>query len=355
VRLIINVHVNIIKVIRMDKEKTLAERCRNLITELGLGTAEDIRSITPLTGGVSSDIAVVNLGSNKVCVKFALPKLKVAEEWHAKVERNLAEYRWLDFVSTISPRSTPKLLGISERVHGFAMEFVEGDDTYLWKQALLDGLPDNEEARKVGRVLGNIHRSSTTQIDLKNQFQNQEDFFALRIEPYLVHTAAQHREIARDFESLVRSLSVHEHTLVHGDVSPKNIIFRKSEPLFLDAECATIGDPCFDISFCLNHLVLKAVHLPPSRELLLRSVNVFWSAYRDHVSWESSTALEERVCKLLPALMLARIDGKSPVEYLHKDNRLLVKTLSIELIKSPPGSLSDLTDRVHHYLKKKNQ
>ncbi len=339
----------------MEKEKTLEERCRNLITELGLGTAEDVRSVTPLTGGISSDIALVHLGSDKICVKFALPNLRVAEEWHAKVERNLAEFLWLDFVSTILPQTTPKLLGRSEKAHGFAMEFVEGDDTYLWKNALLAGQPDHGEAKKVGRVLGTIHRFSTTHIDLKHQFQNQDDFFSLRIEPYLIHTARRHGAIAHVIDSLVKSLIVNELTLVHGDVSPKNIIFRKSEPILIDAECATVGDPSFDISFCLNHLVLKAFHMPQSRELLLRSVNEFWSAYTGCVTWESSISLEERVCKLLPALMLARIDGKSPVEYLHEENRSLVRVLSVELLTSPSKSLLNLTERVHHFLEKKQQ
>ena len=334
----------------MKKSKTLEERCKDLIIELGLGAAQDVRSVTPLTGGVSSDIAQVNVGGRKVCVKFALPQLRVEEEWHAKVERNLAEYLWLEFVSTISPRSTPRLLGKDEKAHGFAMEFIDGKDTYLWKKALLDGQPDKGEAIKVGGTLGKIHHCSTTTLDLKRQFQNQSEFYALRIEPYLIHTARRRTEVAEELAALVKSLGAHELTLVHGDVSPKNIMIRKHEPVFLDAECATVGDPSFDVSFCLNHLVLKAVHLPPSRQSLLRSVNDFWSAYAGCVSWEPASILEERVCKLLPALMLARVDGKSPVEYLSENSRSLVRSLSIELLADPSDSLMNLTARVHHYL-----
>lgn len=105
---------------------------------------------------------------------------------------------------------------------------------------------------------------------------------------------------------LVTILTDHEKVLVHGDVSPKNIIFRKEFPVFLDAECATAGDPAFDLAFCLNHRILKAIPVRPLRQTLLASVNTFWSAYRKQVLWEHVDTLKQRVCRLLPALMLVR-------------------------------------------------
>jgi hypothetical protein len=100
-----------------------------------------------------------------------------------------------------------------------------------------------------------------------------------------------------------------------------------------------MGDPCFDVAFCLNHLVLKAVHLPASRERLLASVGHFWHAYSPHIAWEEPQAMEKRVTELLPALMLARIDGKSPVEYLAETSRATVRALAIPLISHPVATL----------------
>jgi Ser/Thr protein kinase RdoA (MazF antagonist) len=133
-----------------------------------------------------------------------------------------------------------------------------------------------------------------------------------------------------------------EIALVHGDVSPKNILFRGAHPILLDAECATMGDPCFDIAFCLNHLVLKAVHLPASRERLLASAEHLWAAYSSHVAWEEPRGMEKRVTELLPALMLARIDGKSPVEYLGERSRATTRALAIPLISRPVATLAEL-------------
>ncbi len=330
------------------------KRCKNLVAELGLGAADDVVAIRPLTGGVSSDIALVDTGEQKVCVKFALEKLKVAEDWYAPVERNHAEYNWLLFAASIVPGTTPALLGYSDEEKGFAMEFVEGDDVYLWKTALLQAHPDRGEAGKIGSVLGEIHQASAVSDDVKNEFQNQEDFYALRLEPYLCFTASRYPALSKQINALVEMLYKSRLVLVHGDVSPKNIIFKQGVPILLDAECATIGDPSFDVSFCLNHLILKALHIKKSRQLLLNSVGKFWSAYTPHINWEPTAELERRICRLLPALMLARADGKSPVEYLNSDEFQIVRSLAVSLIENPEQSLIKFVERLAFNMESKS-
>jgi tRNA A-37 threonylcarbamoyl transferase component Bud32 len=329
-------------------------RCKNLVAGLGLGSADDVVAIMPLTGGVSSDIALVDMGERKVCVKFALEKLKVAEDWYAPVERNHAEYNWLSFAASIVPGTTPALLGYSDEEKGFAMEFVEGEDVYLWKTALLQAQPDRGEAGKVGHVLGEIHQASAASDDVKNEFQNQDDFHALRLEPYLCFTATRYPALSEQINALVEMLYKSRLVLVHGDVSPKNIIFRHGVPILLDAECATIGDPSFDVSFCLNHLILKALHIKKSRQLLLNSVGKFWFAYIPHINWESAAELEIRVCKLLPVLMLARADGKSPVEYLNDNEFQMVRSLAVSLIEDPEQSLVKFVERLAFHMENKS-
>ena len=324
-------------------------RCKDLVAELGLGSAAEDYQVIPLSGGVSSEIAAVDLGDRKICVKFALEQLKVAEQWFANIERGMAEYGWLRFAATIVPEAVPELLGCSRKANGFAMEFIEGEDTYLWKETLLAGKVKEREAISVGTALGKIHQASARE-EVLTQFQNQSDFHSLRLEPYLLFTGSHHPQLAGDLNGLVTMLTDHEKVLVHGDVSPKNIIFRKDYPVFLDAECATAGDPAFDLAFCLNHLVLKAIHLRYLRRALLSSVNAFWSGYREQVVWEQADALEQRVCRLLPALMLARVDGKSPVEYLNEKEQQHTRSVSIPLITAPVSSLTDFTNIINTYL-----
>nr|WP_276562359.1 aminoglycoside phosphotransferase family protein [Hoeflea prorocentri] len=269
--------------------------------------------------------------------------MKVKEDWRAPVHRNRAEYEWLRVAARIAPGSAVQLFGSSEHLHGFAMEYLQGSDVYLWKAALLEEREDRSEAGRVGNLLGQIHAISTQPGFDTAPFHNREDFRALRIEPYLTFTAGRHPEVADELVALAEMLFESGQVLVHGDISPKNILFRNGQPVILDAECATMGDASFDASFCINHLILKAAHLPASRQRLLSGVVEFWNAYSAHIVWEPKNKLEERICGLVPALMLARIDGKSPVEYLSAAEQDRIRGLALGFVKAPTPTLRDFT------------
>ena len=327
-----------------------ASRCQALVVELGLGKADDIRSIEPLTGGVASDIGKVVLADKTICIKFALPKLKVAQDWRAPVHRNAAEYHWLRTAVQIAPNMAPRLYGRSKTQHGFAMEFLDGKDVYLWKDALLQGQQPRGEAARVADVLGQIHATSALPEFDRSPFLNREDFDALRIDPYLRFTATRHRQVADQIMAVADAIYANGSVLVHGDVSPKNIMFRGDAPILLDAECATMGAPCFDVAFCLNHLVLKAFHLPQMRRALRAELIDFWATYAPHVHWQDPRVLDRDIAVLLPMLMLARVDGKSPVEYLDATTADIVRTVALHLVATPPKTLDGVLDHIFQTL-----
>lgn len=320
------------------------QRCAALISELGIAPAESVQSVRSLTGGVASDIGVVSLPDRDLCVKFALPKLRVASNWEAPVHRNRAEYAWLSFAKSVTPLNAPALLGWSASQNGFAMEYLTGTDVYLWKEALLEGTALRGETDLVAKALATIHAASSQSAFDRSAFDNRDDFKALRLEPYLIFTASQYPDLAPQLEQLSATLYAADAVLVHGDVSPKNILFRDGAPILLDAECATMGDASFDVSFCLNHLILKALHIPQNRTELLASARAFWTCYSADVTWEAIVDLEARIAALVPALMLARIDGKSPVEYLNDAERDVVRKLAVPLIDKPVKTLADLLE-----------
>ncbi len=325
----------------------LATRAPLLLEDLGLARASQVDAIRPLGGGVASDIAVVELSDGRsFCVKFALARLKVAADWRAPVHRGRAEYHWLQFANTVAPGHVPRPYGWSSARNGIAMEFVAGPDVTLWKSSLLSSAPEQGQAAAVGSVLGRIHAASVQPGFDRSPFVNRDDFRALRIEPYLTFTATRHPDLAPQLIAMADALYAADAALVHGDVSPKNILFRGPDPILLDAECATMGDPAFDLAFCLNHLILKAVHLPQSAHDRLRGARELWQAYAPHVAWEVPATLEARVAALVPALMLARVDGKSPVEYLSEATRGHVRALSRNILRRPPSALGDLLARL---------
>ena len=111
---------------------------------------------TPLSGGVSSDIWRVDLPGRSLCVKRALPQLRVASEWFAPVSRNRYEWEWLLLAAQIAPQAVPQPLAHDPELGLFAMAFLPGDRYPLWKAQLLAGHVDVATAAQVGAIAGDI-------------------------------------------------------------------------------------------------------------------------------------------------------------------------------------------------------
>ena len=309
-----------------------------------LALAGETVTWTPLEGGVSSDIWRVDLPGRTICVKRALPQLRVGMNWRAPVSRNRYEWEWLQLAARIVPQSVPQPLAHDPQLGLFAMSYLPPERYPLWKQQLLEGKVDLGTAARVGRVLATLQNATAGRAEVAAAFDTLENFHALRLEPYLLVTAQRHPDLRAALEGLVERTGRARIALVHGDVSPKNILVGAEAPVLLDAECAWFGDPAFDIAFCLNHLLLKSVLLPQWRGELLQAFEALANSYLDEVKFEARAGLEARTASLLPGLALARIDGQSAVEYFvgRPARQETVRSLARPLIAQPVGSLGAL-------------
>jgi aminoglycoside phosphotransferase (APT) family kinase protein len=314
----------------------------------GLITADTPAIWTPLAGGVSSDIWRVDLPDSTVCVKCALPKLKVARDWRAPISRNAYEWAWINFAAQHLPKAVPKPLAHDPAIGAFAMSFFETEKFPVWKSQLLAGMVNKSTAHEVAQILGTLHAASAHNEAVAEAFQTDDIFYPIRLEPYLIATAEIHRDLAPTLEALTeQTLNTHK-ALVHGDVSPKNILVGATSPVLLDAECAWYGDPAFDLAFCLNHLLLKCLPQPEHSHALLDCFNIFVSTYRTHINWEPADDVESRAAQLLPALFLGRVDGKSPVEYITQDKQKdLIRQVARPLIAKPVNRLASVAHAWH--------
>ena len=272
--------------------------------------------ISALTGGVSSLIVKVSTEEHSFCVKRALPQLKVAALWEAPVNRNRGEVAWLRYANRIIPGSVPQVLGEDEQDCIFAMAYLPSTQFPVWKQQLLDGVANSQTATRMAELLVKVHAASARDQQLLSAFDHDEDFVAIRLSPYFLHTAQKHPDCAAALHALVQQTLAHKHVLIHGDVSPKNILNGNNGPVLLDAECACLGDPAFDLAFVLTHMLLKCVYRPADTAAYLDCFDALSQRYLQQVDWEAAAKLETRACALLAGMLLARVDGKSPVEYL---------------------------------------
>jgi aminoglycoside phosphotransferase (APT) family kinase protein len=296
-----------------------------------------------LTGGVSSDIWRIDLPDGPVCVKRALAKLRVAADWHAPVERNRYEAAWMQRANAAVPNAAPALRGQDAVSGALAMEFLSPADHKLWKTELREGHADPAFAARVATSLARIHAATAADPTTAAEFPTDRIFFDIRLEPYLLATARAHPDLAQSLEALVSATQHTQRALVHGDVSPKNILVGPRGPVFLDAECAWWGDPAFDLAFCLNHLLLKCVWTPAAAAGFLGCFDALARAYVAGVTWEPPAELEARAARLLPGLFLARVDGKSPVEYITEAaDKDRIRRTSRALLREPPDRLADI-------------
>jgi aminoglycoside phosphotransferase (APT) family kinase protein len=308
------------------------------------GHVRDPRArLTPLSGGVSSELYLVEDGVEKFVVKRALAKLKVKDNWFADVCRNATEWKYLEYVGRLMPGAVPQLRFTNPDAGYFGMEYL-GEGFANWKQLLLAGDCRTEHASRAGKTLGEIHRRTSFNIALWKQFDTTANFHQLRVEPYLLTTGERHPEL-RDlfFTEAQRIESTHE-VLVHGDFSPKNILFCGDRIVLLDCEVAWYGEPAFDVAFLLNHLFLKSLHHAPKRFGIDRMIAAFWSAYAEARRSPKSSPVERRVVPMLLMLLLARVDGKSPAEYLTLRKHQFIRDFVREHLPSPPKNLACLTE-----------
>jgi aminoglycoside phosphotransferase (APT) family kinase protein len=310
------------------------------LARLGLLSDKDTPRFTRLTGGVSSDIWRVDLARGPVCVKRALPKLRVEQDWFAPVERNAYEAAWMKRAAAVAPEAVPQLLGQDDAAGVLVMAYLDPAGHRLWKADLQDGHADPDVARAVGNRLVRIHAATANDPEAAAAFATDRIFYDIRLEPYLVASARAHPDRADALHALVETTARTRRALVHGDVSPKNILIGPRGPIFLDAECAWYGDPAFDLAFCLNHLLLKCLWTPRAARAFLHSFDVLAKAYLAGVGWEPHGALEARTARLLPGLLLARVDGKSPVEYLTAESdKERVRRVARALLAQPAERL----------------
>jgi aminoglycoside phosphotransferase (APT) family kinase protein len=297
---------------------------------------------THLTGGVSSEIWKAELPTRAIVIKRALERLKVEAEWIVPTARNEVEWAWLAQARRCCPDAVPALIAHDPLKGLFAMEYLDPDEFPCWRDLLDRDILDFETADRVGARLVMLHAAAADDAQLLRGFDHADLFHALRLDPYLLTTARRHPDLAVPLSDLAARTANTRRTLIHGDISPKNILIGPRGPVFLDAECATHGDPAFDLAFCLALMLLGCVAHRGSAAERINAARRMTSAYLRGATWESADGLEERAAALLPGLLLARIDGKSPVQDITlKADRIQVRTVTGQFLRQPARRIEE--------------
>ncbi len=315
---------------RLLDESTILEYLRGRGTVAGA----DVH-VRVLSGGVSNAVFLVEDGHRRIVVKQALPKLRVKADWFADPARSQVEAEALERLHAISPDAVPRVLDRDPDRHTLTI-CAAPSDWRSWKDDLLAGSIRSDVASRLGTLLSGWHTATERQ-SLSEALEDPRLFEQLRLEPYFGAAAVRRPELAADLDGLVRSIRSRRRCLVLGDFSPKNILVGDEGLWVIDLEVAHRGDPAFDVAFLLSHLAAKSVHVTGAAAAIGGAAGAFIGGYGTGPALDD----EEHLVQVFAGLLLARVYGSSPLEYLGADERALIARRAKRQIHTPAHTIAE--------------
>ncbi|HET8549808.1 MAG TPA: phosphotransferase [Bryobacteraceae bacterium] len=276
-----------------------------------------------LRGGVSNKTVLIERENGEAWVlKQALPQLRVAVEWFCSPDRINREAKGLEVAGRYV--TAPRLVFHDPANHLLAMEAVPPPHEN-WKTMLLRGELQEAYVIEFARMLRALHSAP-----FDPAFEDTSYFEALRLEPYYLYTAEQCPEAAEFLHDLVASTRATHRALVHGDYSPKNVLIHNDQLVLLDFEVMHWGDPAFDVGFALAHLISKAHYLRDRR--FAEAASLFYSQFSSY----------PRAIHHALGCLLARVAGRSTLEYLTPGHRARQRQVVVRLMRNPPAAIEEV-------------
>lgn len=285
-------------------------------------------------GGVSCTVCLVTAADRQLIVKQGLQKLKVKETWLCDPNRMDIEQESNRIYHEISPDCAPEVYGYDSDNYIYWREAVP-DSWRMWKADLLEGTLDFAAADKVIKTMAAVHGICAEREDVRERFKDKDIFYQLRVSPYIEFILGKYPKLEPFAKPIIDELMLKSITLVHGDFSPKNIMTDGKNVSILDFEVAHYGHPAFDLAFFSNHFILKSVKNKKWAAAYLNMLRCMLDEYFGSVKYMDAGELENVFVRLLSLLMIARVDGKSPAEYITADSdKQLVRDCAWAIIEN---------------------
>ena len=301
--------------------------------------------VRELGGGVSNTVLLTEVDGLRMVMKRALHKLRVEQDWFSDPGRIFRESAAIRALAPHLPEGSVPRIFFEDRTGLQIGMSAAPPEAETWKALLLRGEVRLEIALRIGEMLAAIWRASWRSAAFEAEFGDQRVFRELRIDPYYRATAWRHPDLADRLAALIENSAARRVALVHGDWSPKNFLVAGDSVMAIDFEVIHFGDPSFDTAFLVNHLALKSFVRPACREVYQAAALRFFEAARAGIP-EPSYWLEPATLAHLGALMLARVDGKSPAEYLDTAQQAAVRRVARQLILQPPATIAEVFQRI---------
>ncbi len=296
-----------------------------------------------LRGGVSSEVYKIVTKDYIYCIKRSLKKLLVKKKWLADQSRIYYEFLWLNHCREILKKNIPKTYDFNKKNKYIIMEYFDDKKFKTLKELYFKKNINLNTIKTISNHLYKIH-SQSSNIKTKNIFKkNNRNFYDLRLDPYFNEVARVYPKLINNVKQINNDYKRNAITLVHGDFSPKNILVSKNRIIYLDAECCNYGDPVFDLVFFSNHLLIKSIYLKENQKKFLRAFKSFYYFYLKNLNEKDKENYLKRILNMTPIMLLARVDGKSPVEYIKsKKLKNILREKSFKMINNKLFNLNSV-------------
>ena len=223
------------------------------------------------------------------------------------------------------------------------MEFFDNSKYKTLKELYFKNQINFNTIKSISGHLFKIHSSSSNNKTKEIFKKNNNNFYDLRLDPYFNEVARVFPNLNNKIKKIQKEYKLNSITLVHGDFSPKNILIGQNKIIYIDAECSNFGDPVFDLVFFSNHLLIKSIYFKNKKNEFLKAFNLFYSNYLKNLSKKQNKNYLSRILDMTPIMLLARIDGKSPVEYINSNKlKNIIREKSFKMIENKLLSLDDI-------------
>lgn len=325
---------------------------KQYLRENNIVKPNDTINVDVLAGGVSGDVMKITVPDKTMVVKQALKKLKVKDDWFSDPTRIITEKNCLNVYNNIIPESVPQLYFFDDDNFLYGMECAP-EESIMWKTDLLAKRLDFDIAKQVIEALLKIHISTSTDNKTKELFMDKTIFYELRIEPYFETVIKKHPQLSIPIKNCITIAMEQEIALIHGDFSPKNILVNNHDVFILDFEVAHYGAPAFDLAFFANHFLLKAIKNKDIHESYLNMLEFMMNIYFSGCTIIEPVQLEKDTVSMLASLFIARVDGKSPAEYINDEtDKQLIRDLSYDILINGKSTFKEVINMLKQSLTK---
>ena len=300
--------------------------------------------VTPLSGGISNTVLLVQSTQDSLILKQPLEQLLVEDEWRIHPRRIFCERDGMQLAGQLLPPGHVPVVRFSDD-ENYVITMSRADpQSVSWKQQLMDGHVEVSTAHRAGTLLAMLHNRAATRKPEIRRLGDRGIFIEARVDPYFRTAAHRHPDLKSIIDDEIERLLATRVTLVHGDYSPKNLLVGPDQRLMMiDFEVAHYGDPAFDVAFCIALMILGAIRFSNQAVQQLAAVDAFWNSYSDDFELLPQSQIEATTIRQLGCMLLARIDGKSKVEYINDEStRELVRRIARDVLQEEWNTIEDI-------------